>query len=335
MTKTVKKNTPVQVNTDKIGVLVHTNQPPVVETYEIVTDLTVPVITTGALPDLPDVGSSHTPVGAYIATLNDGPTFFIDGVEDDGIESDTNRYITKVYDDTVYYAVEYYENRGNYLWCPKQPPYDVSSPNVPFNLYEYDEVNDTMTQVTYINSNLSSELYGGYYTDGSVYINQTKSTEAGKVVNLVTIDLYDCVFASSGLFAYVTDSSTGVYQDCDFTKEESTIPNFYAWRHSSSDTTPLFPYGDIVLYTPDENPLIGTYANINVYEYDTRQLITDVVTREIPQPDEDVNCVVKYSVNGEDWTEYPDALTDKNNVINNIPRYMYLEFSQDVEITQE
>jgi hypothetical protein len=47
------------------------------------------------------------------------------------------------------------------------------------------------------------------------------------------------------------------------------------------------------------------------------------------------NCTVSYSVDGETWTEHPTALTDFNNVITNIPRYMYLKFSQDVEITEE
>ena len=50
---------------------------------------------------------------------------------------------------------------------------------------------------------------------------------------------------------------------------------------------------------------------------------------------EEPNCTVSYSVDGETWTDHSTALTDKNNVINNIPRYMYLKFSQDVDITEE
>ena len=46
-------------------------------------------------------------------------------------------------------------------------------------------------------------------------------------------------------------------------------------------------------------------------------------------------CTVSYSVDGNTWTQHPTTLTDSNNVISNIPRYMYLKFSQDVVITVE
>ena len=49
----------------------------------------------------------------------------------------------------------------------------------------------------------------------------------------------------------------------------------------------------------------------------------------------EINCTVSYSVDGETWTQHPTTLTDSNNVISNIPRYMYLKFSQDVVITEE
>lgn len=47
------------------------------------------------------------------------------------------------------------------------------------------------------------------------------------------------------------------------------------------------------------------------------------------------SCTVSYSVDGNTWTQHPTILTDSNNVIANIPRYMYLRFSQDVVITVE
>lgn len=49
----------------------------------------------------------------------------------------------------------------------------------------------------------------------------------------------------------------------------------------------------------------------------------------------EINCTVSYSVDGNTWTQHPTTLTDNNNVIANIPRYMYLKFSQDVVITEE
>lgn len=50
---------------------------------------------------------------------------------------------------------------------------------------------------------------------------------------------------------------------------------------------------------------------------------------------ENIDCTVSYSVDGATWTDHQTSLTDYNNVIANIPRYMYLKFSQDVEITEE
>lgn len=55
----------------------------------------------------------------------------------------------------------------------------------------------------------------------------------------------------------------------------------------------------------------------------------------LPGEGETANCVVSYSVDGEVFTDVETALTEDNNVIGNIPRYVYLKFSQDVVITVE
>lgn len=55
----------------------------------------------------------------------------------------------------------------------------------------------------------------------------------------------------------------------------------------------------------------------------------------LPGEGEGINCVVSYSVDGEVFTAVDPVLTDDNNVIANIPRYVYLKFSQDVVITVE
>ena len=55
----------------------------------------------------------------------------------------------------------------------------------------------------------------------------------------------------------------------------------------------------------------------------------------LPGEGELINCVVSYSVDGKVFTDVDPVLTDDNNVIANIPRYMYLKFSQDVAITEE
>lgn len=55
----------------------------------------------------------------------------------------------------------------------------------------------------------------------------------------------------------------------------------------------------------------------------------------LPGDGEGINCVVSYSVDGNTYTTVDPVLTDNNNVIANIPRYVYLKFSQDVVITVE
>ena len=55
----------------------------------------------------------------------------------------------------------------------------------------------------------------------------------------------------------------------------------------------------------------------------------------LPGDGEGINCVVSYSVDGKVFTDVDPALTDHTNVIANIPRYVYLKFSQHVLITVE
>lgn len=55
----------------------------------------------------------------------------------------------------------------------------------------------------------------------------------------------------------------------------------------------------------------------------------------VPAEGETPNCTVEYSVDGTTWTQHETVLTDVNNVIGSIPRYVYLMFSQDVIITVE
>ena len=55
----------------------------------------------------------------------------------------------------------------------------------------------------------------------------------------------------------------------------------------------------------------------------------------LPGEGESANCTVSYSVDGKVFTDVDPVLTDDNNVIANIPRYVYLKFSQDVVITVE
>ena len=76
----------------------------------------------------------------------------------------------------------------------------------------------------------------------------------------------------------------------------------------------------------------------------TRNIAKDTATqvnsnligvKVLPGEGESANCTVSYSVDGKVFTNVDPVLTDDNNVIANIPRYVYLKFSQDVVITVE
>lgn len=47
------------------------------------------------------------------------------------------------------------------------------------------------------------------------------------------------------------------------------------------------------------------------------------------------NCEVSFSIEGTEFTKVDNNLTEKNNVICNIPRSVYLKFSQDITLTEE
>lgn len=117
--------------------------------------------------------------------------------------------------------------------------------------------------------------------------------------------------------------------DMDFTKG-SVVEGKQTWTGTIPDTS---AFGTITLYTADDMPAQGS----NAYEDPAMtigQTIKSTVVVDIPPTPIAVNCVVSYSVDGTTWTEHSTALTDDNNVICNIPRYLYLKFSQDVEITE-
>ena len=76
----------------------------------------------------------------------------------------------------------------------------------------------------------------------------------------------------------------------------------------------------------------------------TRNITKDTATqvnatligvKVLPGEGEGINCVVTCRVDGNVVTDVDPVLTDDNNVIANIPRYVYLKFSQDVIITVE
>ena len=146
-----------------------------------------------------------------------------------------------------------------------------------------------------------------------------------------TCDLVDGFFISKSNGQYLGQfTGTTTYNNEDFYCEYNGDDNGYSmWR--------IDYYGDIYLYSSIRNPYISyTLVSNNVGTEAYTSQVTFVFKKEVdPGYTEDIDCKVEYSVDGETWTLWPENLTDENNVIANIPRYMYLRFGQDVEITEE
>ncbi len=88
-------------------------------------------------------------------------------------------------------------------------------------------------------------------------------------------------------------------------------------------------YQNISVWTDVEEPAVSD--PVYYAKNDTSFNVMNVTSTEPGA----ISCSVSYSVDGITFTQVEDTLTDANNVIANVPRYVYLKFSQDVEITEE
>ena len=73
----------------------------------------------------------------------------------------------------------------------------------------------------------------------------------------------------------------------------------------------------------------------NIKANTATQVNSNLIGVEVLPGESDINCVVFYSIDGNLFINVGPVLTEQNNVIANIPRYVYLKFSQDVVITEE
>lgn len=94
--------------------------------------------------------------------------------------------------------------------------------------------------------------------------------------------------------------------------------------------------GKQVMVTDKRDPsnLAGDKVRYQDEEYNTLLKI-QYPYAVLDQDTESLDCKVEYSIDGETFSAVGDNLTDANNVIANVPRYVYLRFGQDVEITEE
>lgn len=107
--------------------------------------------------------------------------------------------------------------------------------------------------------------------------------------------------------------------------------DIWAGRDYISDDNPDNPEWLSGTMTLQHKDYLNMYGEVELIKWS----YPDAPSPYIPPEPETYNCTVSYSVTGEGFTDHPTALTDENNVIVNIPKYVYLKFSQDVEITEE
>lgn len=127
----------------------------------------------------------------------------------------------------------------------------------------------------------------------------------------------------------------------DFTDNTQTPPAvvpYWVWSSNGKIQYPLVAGGDFTatLVAP-ENVKAGDtviFSDLSTISWNYNRMTVSTVESHQKQS-ESPSCQVSYSVDGETFTDYPDILTDYNSVICNIPRYMFLKFSQDVLITEE
>ena len=300
VTRDIKKNTATQVNANLIGVQVRPDVVP--PTYEV-SDLTAnvridQVECTNKMNGLTMVcasGGSGDDIWAYTGTQEE--------------------YNGTVYN--VWSCIMGDTTAPNMLTIST----DTITDNTQFYMY-LDDPNNPQVVSTFVSSYMLT--YEGtlvrfdpndyLYVTGS---QDTYSSVDGFVLNK-DIDQY--------VGKIVSDSLDNEEYGCAYLGEEG---EYTKWR--------VDHIAEIYLFSTTRNPSVGDNLRSNMYGSEVYLSPVLTVTEEEVEPGytEDVDCTLSYSVDGSTWTDWPDNMTDDNNVISNIPRYMYLKFSQDVVITEE
>lgn len=308
VTRNIKANTATQVNANLIGVQVRPEVvPPTYEVEELTANIQIDkFLCDNMMNGLPMlyIGGSGNEIWAYTGTQEeyDGTVYNVWSCvmgSDPGYDMLTN-VNDEIADQTQFYIY----NTGEHLIMPG-PYSDYVLKYDSGVLYHFDPngyyyVFDGDFYNTYLNGNPECDLVDGFFM----------SKETGEFLGM-----------------YVSDE---IYIEEDYAcLYGGESGGYFIWH-------PDFSFL-INLYSTKRNPAIGDNLISNDFgaEAYTSQVTSVTETEVDPGYEEDVDCTLSYSVDGSTWTEWPENMTDDNNVISNIPRYMYLKFSQDVVITEE
>lgn len=190
--------------------------------------------------------------------------------------------------------------------------YSAPEPDYGYHIYikeesglvQYGEVNHLLdltgsgTQLTGGTVSISNNVYSFYAYGGQLFLQDSQNIVKGWV---------------SG----ITQASTST----TFSKQDtSSIEGKTEWSANG-----------VSVWTDSDKPAVGD----TVYQTADDLTFNTTAVTEVTTETGEIACQVSYSIKGDVFTTVTPTLTDENNVICNIPRYVYLKFSQDVEITEE
>ena len=325
VTKNIKANTATQVNSNLIGVLVNPNtNPPIVTVDDIVVDYTYTTfVISNGVPD------PNFP-GEYLnaITSSDNNVYYVLG---DFREINGDEYLS-----FTLWPTEITED-SDIFWCKLSTETQPIEPGSSlFNIDFTDEANPVITD--------SGIKVGALFLDFESDVKDIPFIQ-NTPNNLYNSNYYRSTYRVDGNFlidvqsgykvGYVKSGPTVVTdQNVKFTKGNME-GNYQAWTNNNYVSN---SFGTRHLYTTTDSPAVGDsalFTSVQGQEDYNVQTIKAIDTTETPAPEVPIDCTLSYSVDGETWTNWPENMTDSNNVISNIPRYMYLKFSQDVVITEE
>lgn len=161
------------------------------------------------------------------------------------------------------------------------------------------DIDGTATQVDKYSAEFGGYAYSIIPAFGTYNALKKQDVDGGQILGLITAS------TSTETEVVAERESTSTFEG----KTEWSYNSVSYWTDSDS------PAEDDAVYPSKENP-----------DWNNGKIISSTP--------ESVSCTVEYSVDGDTWTTHETTLTEDNNVICNIPNWMYLRFSQDVIITE-
>lgn len=321
VTRNIKANTATQVNANLIGVQVRPAPPVLISIGADIVDYTA---------ECTDTDTNKL----FVATINS----FSIIMQDDAEKSDFGNYACSVFD------LPFEPNSEIPEGCPSVGTRYVTAAGdrqpeecIPGTVLYAEDGEGNLTEVGQIEYGLSNQEFvksGVDYFGSDLYTEDYVSDDLYEIKQYYTSQTFMVSVNSFGPEYVEYGGAVGMITSTDSTSvsgvsfdSAGSSDNYYEWDTSS--------YPDRLFYTLTDYPSVGD----KLY-YNKTQSIPDsnkyyALINNIEEEQESVDCTLSYSVDGKTWTEWPDNMTDDNNVISNIPRYMYLKFSQDVVITEE